>query len=117
MTPSSHKTKIVCTIGPSCDSLPLIEKMIKSGMNVARINFSHGDFSEHQKIIALIRQAANQLNLPVITLIDLLGVKMRIGNLKEPIALKKGDKATFTTKNVLGTISSIPVSYKKLPES
>jgi pyruvate kinase len=112
-----NKTKIVCTIGPASRSLSVLEKMISSGMNVARLNFSHGDFAEHQQNILNIRKVAAQLKQPVSFLIDLPGVKMRIGNLKEPIALKKGDKATFTTKDVLGTISAIPVSYKKLPQS
>lgn len=113
----SHKTKIVCTIGPSCSSFSVLQEMIKSGMTIARLNFSHGDFSKHEESIDMIRKAAGELQEPVSIIIDLPGVKMRIGNLKEPITLKKGEKATFTTRNVLGTISAIPVSYKKLPQS
>jgi pyruvate kinase len=112
-----HKTKIVCTIGPACSSLPILQEMIKNGMQIARLNFSHSDFSAHEKNILSIRKAAAQLQQSVSILIDLPGVKMRLGNLKSPITLKKGEKATLTTRNILGTVSAIPVSYKKLPQS
>jgi len=115
---SDHKTKIVCTIGPSTRSLPMIEAMIKAGMNVARLNFSHGDFAEHKIDIHNIRKASDNLKQLVGILIDLPGVKMRIGVLKDGmLILKNGELVTLTTKNVLGTSSLIPVSYKSLPKS
>ncbi|MBF0490463.1 MAG: pyruvate kinase [Candidatus Omnitrophica bacterium] len=113
-----HKTKIVCTIGPACRSLSSIENMVKSGMNVARLNFSHGNFHEHTDEILNIRKVSEKLKMPVSIIIDLPGVKMRIGNLKEKsLVLKKGETATLTTRNILGTIAGISVSYKRLPES
>jgi len=113
-----HKTKIIGTIGPGIRSVAKIEELIKSGLNVARINFSHGNFQEHKENIQMVRQAAANLKQHVSILIDLPGVKMRIGKLKEKsILLRKGERATLTTRNVPGTIDGIPVSYKKLPES
>ena len=115
---SSHKTKIVCTIGPASRSPQMLEALIKAGMNVARLNLSHGDFLEHKKDIQNIRQVSQKLKEPVSILIDLPGVKMRIGKLKEKeIFLKRDEIVTLTTKNVLGTISLIPVSYKRLAHS
>lgn len=113
-----HKTKIVCTIGPASRSLTTIEDMIQAGMNVARFNFSHGDLAQHAQDILRVRQAAVRTRRIVDTIIDLPGVKMRIGKLAiEPLVLKKGQKVTLTTRNVLGTASIIPVDYKPLVKS
>ncbi len=113
-----HKTKIICTIGPASSSLPMIEALIKNGMNVARLNFSHADFLGHEENIRNIRKAAAKLKKPLSIIIDLPGVKMRIGNIKDgPIFLKKGERIILTTRNVMGTLAEISVSYKKLPES
>jgi pyruvate kinase len=113
-----HKTKIICTLGPACRSLAGIEDLMKNGMNVARLNFSHANFTEHKENIDNLKKVIAKLQQPLGILIDLPGVKMRIGNLKEKsLLLKKGDKITLTTKNVLGTMSGVSVSYKKLPDS
>lgn len=113
-----HKTKIVCTIGPSSRSIAVLKAMIKSGMAVARLNFSHGDLEEHEKNIENIRSAAAALNRQVTILIDLPGPKIRIGKLQyEPIVLKKGAGVVLVTKNVPGTGETIPVAYERLPES
>lgn len=113
-----HKTKIICTIGPATRTLPAIKELIKNGMGTARLNFSHGDFEEHRADILNVRQAAAELDQPVSILIDLPGVKMRIGKIKDnSLPLKRGDKITLTTKTVLGTLEGVSVSYKKLPES
>ena len=113
-----HKTKIVCTLGPASRSPQMIEKMILAGMNVARLNFSHADFTEHRENIHNIRKASAKIGRPVSIIADLPGVKIRIGNLKsEPMMIKKGDSVAFTTKNVLGTPSRISVSYKLLPQT
>ena len=112
-----HKTKIVCTIGPSSSSLPKLEAMIKNGMNVARLNFSHACFEEHRENIRNIRKAASQLKRCVNILIDLPGIKIRIGELKNPsILLKEHDRVVLTTQKVLGTPALISVDYKRLPE-
>ena len=83
MKPPLHKTKIVCTIGPASRSLAMIEALINSGMDVARLNLSHGEFAEHKQDILNIRLASTNLNKPVGIIIDLPGVKMRIGKLKD----------------------------------
>ncbi len=114
----SHKTKIVCTIGPSSCSLSKLEGMIESGMNVARLNCSHGEFKEHAENIRNIRAAASKTRRMVSIIIDLPGVKMRIGCLQnEPVLLKKDDKVVLTTRNVLGTEALIPVEYQQFPKS
>ena len=74
-----HKTKLVCTIGPASNSKPVLEKMVLAGMNVARINFSHGDFSGHRKAIETVREAAQSTGRWVAIMADLPGPKIRIG--------------------------------------
>ena len=92
MTLSTSKTKIVCTIGPASESPEIIDKMILAGMNVARLNFSHGDFTGHKKVIETIRRAAEAAGRHVAIMADLPGPKIRIGKLEtEPIDLKAGD--------------------------
>jgi pyruvate kinase len=114
----ASKTKIICTIGPSSRSGPKLQAMMKAGMNVARLNFSHGDFKEHAATIRLVRKTAAQLGRMVSIMIDLPGVKMRIGILKvEPVFLKNGAKVTLTTQNVPGDGALIPVEYRHLPQS
>ncbi len=114
----SHKTKIVCTIGPASCSLSKLEGMIEGGMNVARLNFSHGDFKEHTANIRNIRAVASKTQRMISIIIDLPGVKMRVGRFQnEPVLLKKGDKVVLTTRNVLGHNGLIPVEYKQLPKN
>lgn len=114
----SHKTKIVCTIGPSSRSKSILKKMITHGMNVARLNFSHGTLEDHRQEIQHIRSLAAELNRIITVLIDLPGPKIRIGKLKsEPLLLQKGKNVVLTKKNVLGTASVIPVNYENLTAS
>ncbi|MCD9025929.1 pyruvate kinase [Cohnella silvisoli] len=111
-----RKTKIVCTIGPSSESLDNIKKLIVAGMNVARLNFSHGDFEEHGNRIKTIRQACQELNKTVAILLDTKGPEIRLGKLKEePIELVQGEYLTLTTEEILGDINRVPVTYKELP--
>ncbi|MGI5992960.1 MAG: pyruvate kinase [Methanosarcina sp.] len=113
-----HKTKIVCTIGPASSSEEMIRKLMLTGMNVARINFSHGNFESHSEVIRRVRKVAAELNRTVAILADLPGPKIRIGELeKEPIMLHKGNFVTLTVDEELGNEKRIPVSYKQLPES
>jgi len=115
---TGHKTKIVGTIGPASRAESVIKDLIKSGMNVARLNFSHGNPEEHREDIRRIRSIAAQLDRVVTILIDLPGLKIRIGELQnEPLTLKKGDNVTLATQDILGTASRIPVNYKRLPET
>jgi pyruvate kinase len=112
-----RKTKIVCTIGPSSESPENIRKLIEAGMNVARLNFSHGDFDEHGGRIATIKKARAELGKTVAILLDTKGPEIRLGKLKEePIELQTGDLITLTTEEILGDKSRIPVSYKQLPQ-
>src|ERR1700691_2767975 len=109
------KTKIICTIGPSSCSPSKLEAMIESGMNVARLNCSHGEFKEHADNIRNIRSLALKARRTISIFIDLPGVKMRIGILKNgSVMLKKGGEVVLTTRNVLGTETLIPVEYKQL---
>ncbi|MBH5317236.1 pyruvate kinase [Paenibacillus sp. GSMTC-2017] len=111
-----RKTKIVCTIGPSSESLENTKKLIQAGMNVGRLNFSHGDFEEHGNRIKNIRQANAELGTSVAILLDTKGPEIRLGKLKEePIELLQGDAITLTTEEILGDRTRIPVTYSNLP--
>lgn len=111
-----RKTKIVCTIGPASESLENIKKLITAGMNVARLNFSHGDFEEHGNRMKIIRQACQELNKTVAILLDTKGPEIRLGKLKEePLDLVQGEYITLTTEEILGDLNRVPVTYKELP--
>jgi pyruvate kinase len=111
-----RKTKIVCTIGPASESLEMMKKLIEAGMNVARLNFSHGDFEEHGNRIKNIRQASKELGKTVAILLDTKGPEIRIGKLKEePIELVENEYLTLTTEEILGDKDRIHVTYKNLP--
>lgn len=113
-----HKTKIVCTIGPASSSEEKIRELVLAGMNVARINFSHGDFESHSEVIRRVRKVAEELDRTIAILADLPGPKIRIGKLeKEPLMLHKGNLVTLTIDDAPGNAERIPVSYKQLPES
>ena len=113
-----HKTKIVCTIGPASSSEEVIRELVLTGMNVARINFSHGDFESHKEVIRRVRKVAEELDRTIAILADLPGPKIRIGKLeKEPIMLHKGNLVTLTVDESPGNSERILVSYKQLPES
>ena len=112
-----RKTKIICTIGPSSESPDMIRELILSGMNVARLNFSHGDHAEHLRKIELIRSVSEELNMPVAILQDLCGPKIRVGNVKEPgIRLEPGQTFILTGDDVEGDERRVSVSYPALPK-
>jgi len=111
----ANKTKIVCTIGPASDSAEVLEKMIRAGMNVARLNFSHGDFAGHAATVDKIRSASRAVNRRVAIMADLPGPKMRIGELKEePVELNSGDPFTLTTEDIIGDQRRVSVSFSRL---
>jgi len=111
-----HKTKIVCTIGPSSNSPAILERLIKAGMNIARLNLSHGSIEEQINTLHLIREQAKKQGRDISIMIDLPGPKMRIGLIrKPPLILKKHDIVTLTTKDIIGDENVIPVEYKLLP--
>ncbi|MCE5171300.1 pyruvate kinase [Paenibacillus profundus] len=112
-----RKTKIVCTIGPSSESLENTKKLILAGMNVARLNFSHGDFDEHGNRIKNIRQACEEMNKTVAILLDTKGPEIRTGKLAvEPIDLVQDEYVTLTTEEILGDKDRISVTYNELPQ-
>ncbi|MBN2438963.1 MAG: pyruvate kinase [Deltaproteobacteria bacterium] len=113
-----HKTKIVATIGPASASREVMEAMIKAGMNVARINFSHGDFGSHKQVIEKLRAAARALGRRIAIMADLPGPKMRIGRLAdEPVELQPGALFTLTTRDIVGDAERVSVSFARLPQA
>ncbi|MCL6602774.1 MAG: pyruvate kinase [Paenibacillus sp.] len=111
-----RKSKIVCTIGPASESLENTKKLILAGMNVARLNFSHGDFEEHGARITTIRQACKELNKTVAILLDTKGPEIRTGKLAvEPIELVQDEYLTLTTEEILGDQNRISITYSDLP--
>jgi pyruvate kinase len=113
-----HKTKIVCTIGPASESPAVMEKMIRAGMNIARLNFSHGDFESHGKVVRNLRSAARSAGKRVAIMADLSGPKMRIGKLaREPVELKPGDAFVLTIDDIVGDAERASVTFKRLPQA
>jgi pyruvate kinase len=113
-----NKTKIVCTIGPASESQDVLEAMLLAGMNVARLNFSHGDFEGHKRVMETLRAASRSTGRRVAIMADLSGPKMRIGKLREePVELEEGETFTLTTKQILGDASTASVSFSRLPEA
>lgn len=109
------KTKIVCTIGPASESLETLEQLVKAGMNVARLNFSHGDFDEHLTRIKRIREVSKKLDQPVGIMLDTKGPEIRTHKMAEDtITLTKGDTVRIAMKEVLGTSEKFSVSYDNL---
>lgn len=112
-----RRTKIVCTIGPATGSVVMIERLIKGGMNVARLNLSHGTQSMHSRYAATVKKISKSLRMPVAILIDLPGPKYRTGKLKGGQAiLTKNATVTFTVEDVEGNASLVPVNLPSLPQ-
>ena len=110
-----RKTKIVCTIGPSSRSATALKSLINAGMDVARVNFSHGSQAEHAEAIARIRRIAGKAGKPIAILGDLQGPKIRVGKLiNGSMELKKGEQVTLTVRKIPGEKGVIPVDYANL---
>ena len=110
-----RKTKIVCTLGPACDDKDTLIQMCKAGMNVARLNFSHGTHSDHKERIEKIKAVREELQLPIALLLDTKGPEYRIKTFKnDKIVLQDGDKFTFTADEIEGDQSRVSVNYKDL---
>lgn len=117
MTLPLNKTKIVCTIGPASQSRDVMEKLLLAGMNIARLNFSHGDFTGHKVVIEDLRAAARATGRRLAILADLPGPKMRIGQIgSEPVDLTPGDRFTLTTDDIVGDAKRVSVSFARLPQ-
>ena len=111
-----RKTKIVCTIGPASETEQIITGLCKSGMNVARLNFSHNTHEDHQRRIDLVKKVRSELKMPIAIMLDTKGPEYRIKTFKnQKITLNDGDKFTFTTEDILGDDTKVAVSYPNLP--
>lgn len=110
-----RKTKIVCTIGPACEDAATLEAMCKAGMNVARLNFSHGNHEQHLQKIKLVKAVREKLDMPIAILLDTKGPEYRIKTFENgKINLNEGDLFTFTTEDVVGNSQRVSVTYKGL---
>ena len=110
-----RKTKIICTIGPACDNEETLTRMCHNGMNVARLNFSHGTLEEHQVKIDLVKSVREKLGLPIAIMLDTKGPEYRIKTFEnKKITLNDGDTFVFTTDDIIGNNERVSVNYKKL---
>src|SRR3954470_10468605 len=112
-----HKTRLVCTIGPASRSEAVMQQMILAGMNVARLNFSHGDFAGHKSVIQTLRAAERAAGRRIAIMADLPGPKMRIGQLtREPVYLQAGAVLTLTTGDAAGDETRVSTSFDRLAQ-
>ncbi len=110
-----RKTKIICTIGPASENEEVLTQMCLAGMNVARLNFSHGSHEEHAQKIALVKRVREKLNLPIAILLDTKGPEYRIRTFKDgKVEIKTGDPFTFTIDEIEGDETRVAVNYKQL---
>lgn len=111
------KTKIVCTLGPASNSEEMIEKLIRAGMNVARLNFSHGTHEEHAKVIDRLKKARTRLQVPLAIMLDTKGPEIRLCKFADGEAvLQTGAPFTLTTEDVIGDNTKVAISYPNLPK-
>ena len=112
-----RKTKIVCTLGPATETKDIVKGLCLAGMNVARLNFSHGTHAYHQKMINIVKEVREELCIPIAILLDTKGPEYRINTFEGgKIILSDGDRFTFTTEAVVGNRERVSVNYAKLPE-
>ncbi len=112
-----RRTKIVCTLGPATDDYSVLKNMIRAGMNVARLNFSHSTYDEHKRRMDMVKRARKELGVPVAILLDTKGPEIRIRTFKDgKVELKKGDQFTLTTRELEGDQTIVTVSYEDLPQ-
>ena len=114
-----RKAKILATLGPASNSLPILDEMLRAGLNAVRINMSHGTTDEHAENIRNAREAAAALGLPLSILIDLSGPKIRTRTLKDglPVILKEGQSFTITTRDITGNDSEVSTNFDRLPDA
>src|SRR4051812_39852690 len=115
MTPY-NKTKIIATIGPASSSPAILEELILAGVDVCRLNFSHGDYEHHEDVITSIREINKRTHHHAAVLIDLQGPKLRIGMVENNSALlEPGKEVVLTTRECTGTASRLYINYTQLP--
>ncbi|MFG3704388.1 pyruvate kinase [Micromonospora sp. NPDC047670] len=113
----TRRAKIVCTLGPATSSPERIRGLVEAGMNVARLNFSHGSHEDHEAVYRLVREAAEAAGRPVAVLADLQGPKIRLGRFADgPHEWRTGDSVVITGDDVLGTKDRVSCTYRKLPQ-
>ena len=111
-----RKTKIVCTLGPASETKEVVTGLCKAGMNVARLNFSHGTYEDHQKRIDIVKEVRRELELPIAIMLDTKGPEYRIKTFENgSIQLSDGDTFTFTADDIVGNSERVSVSYANLP--
>lgn len=111
------KTKIVATIGPASDSKEVLEELFKQGVNVCRLNFSHGNHVEHQARMDRIKKIREDLGMPIAIMLDTKGPEIRLGDFKEELVeIKQGQEFTLTTRDILGDETIVSVTYKDMPK-
>ena len=112
-----RRTKIVCTLGPATDNYAVLKGMARAGMNVARLNFSHGTHDDHKCRIDMVKRLRKELGLPIAILLDTKGPEIRIKTFeKGSVELKAGDEFTLTTRDIQGTEKSVSITYDELPK-
>ena len=112
-----RRTKIVCTLGPATDDYAVLKNMIRAGMNVARLNFSHSTYDEHKRRIEAVKRARRELGVPVAILLDTKGPEIRVKTFKDgSVDLKKDGKFTLTTRDTEGDETCVSISYPDLPK-
>ena len=116
---NNRRAKIVCTLGPSTSSPEMVDKLVRCGMDVARLNFSHGTPAEHAAHVAAVRRASAHHEKPIAIIADLQGPKIRTGVLEHsrPIRLRFGQRFIITTRNIVGTAQGVSTTFRALPES
>jgi len=118
LIPVDRRAKIICTIGPACNTEEILRDLMRRGMDVARLNFSHGSHPEHVQNISRIRRAAEKENRSICILQDLQGPKIRTGRLKAhtPVLLKTGSRVSITPRDILGTATLISTTFQSLAQ-
>jgi pyruvate kinase len=112
----AHKTKIVATIGPASESQEVLVRLIRAGLNVARLNFSHGSPAQHAEVIKRVRNAARETGRRVAIMADLPGPKLRLGKIDpQPIHLQPGTRFTLTSDDIVGNSQRVSTTFERLP--
>jgi pyruvate kinase len=118
-SPSQRRAKIVSTLGPASNTEPVFRNLVRAGVDVVRLNFSHGTHEEKQALITMIRKVSREEHKPLCILGDLQGPKIRTGNLKDgkPVLLTAGERLTITPRETPGTAALVGTTFKTLAEN